>query len=261
MAINTLQNYAAALKQTIVMQKNSSSCTGLRALSVSKVSAGEPPVFSTISAAAAGVVPVAGDTGFPSLNSFSGVGRIAALSVAGTGNGRYILYDRLFHCGPYNTASASTTLASQPSFSSRVPGGTDYAGLQLWLESNTCSGAPALTVTYTDQSGNAGASTSFTLTSLGGVNGSCQQVPLAAGDSGLSKIESVSTTAVGSGTFNLFVARPLCIVRVEDVEPRLFQMEELGLIEIFPTSALALLMASDTTTTGIMELGVEIASG
>ena len=38
-----------------------------------------------------------------------------------------------------------------------MPGGTDYTGLQLWVMGGGSGGLPAITITYTDQSGNGGA--------------------------------------------------------------------------------------------------------
>lgn len=265
MAINTLQNYEAALKQRLLYQcaAAGATLTGTRWSSTSKIASGTLPVFATVSNSANGVVPVAGDTGFHLLQPFSGSGKLTAAELSNTIACRLIVYDRLFHCGPYNINGASTTLASQPSYSSRVPGGTDYTGLQLWLESNNAvgTGPPVITVTYTDQSGNAGASTSISLVSIGGVNGTSFQIPLAAGDSGLSKIESVSSTASGSGTFNLFVARPLLLVSLDANYPVRLPMEETGACEVFNNSAIALLEFPPSTSSGEIEVAIEIASG
>lgn len=123
--------------------------------------------------------------------------------------GHVIFYDRLFHAGSY-AFNAATSLSSQPSYSSRVGG--VFVGTQIWIEcASNYTGSQTLTVTYTDQSGNAGHTTGAVVVGLISA-GMMVQLPLAAGDSGVSKIESVTSTVISAGTFNVLVIRPLAIL-------------------------------------------------
>lgn len=261
MTISTLQEYATATKQRLFYRKTGT--VGVSFLfSPSKTSStGSEPAFSAVANSANGIVPTGSDTGFPLLPPLPAASVITAAAVHATNTARLLFYDRLFHCGPYNTNNTSVTLTSQPSYSARVPGGTEYSDLMLFIESNSSSGTPVFTITYTDQSGNAGSSTSFTLAnSFSGGNGFCQKVPLAAGDSGLSKIESITTSAVGSGTFNLVVARPLLFVCGQWTDQVDLPIEHLC-TEIFQDTALAVLTSFGASESGSVSVEFEIASG
>lgn len=264
MSITTLAGFLASLRQTVVFSKVSTAgqATGMW-VSLGLIS-GTPAAIPAIGNTANGLVPVAGDTGFPSLMSTTGDYLINwADWTSNNGIARIMIYDRLFHAGTFTT-SDSITLASQPSYSSRVPGGTDFTGTQIWLEKiNTVAGAATVTVTYMDQSGNTGATT-------GGVTNSVTanaiiNCPLASGDSGVQKIESVVSSGGGAAsTFNVVVVRPLIMLTANLdnglVYSRFFTAGQKSPL-IYSTSALATSVLNANSQATTIEVQLEIASG
>lgn len=164
---------------------------------------------------AAGVVPTDATLGCPVINPFGAgntgyIGSIQDANSIGTtvGGYRHRLCDMLFKAGAY-AFNAAVTLASQPSYSSRIPG-ADYGGTEIWVETvTTFTGTPSIAVTYTNQAGTAGRTTGTVVGTAAYATGRVVQLPLQAGDTGVQKIESVTATVASVGTFNILVLRPL----------------------------------------------------
>lgn len=128
-------------------------------------------------------------------------------------NGTLILYDRVADIGGI-ALNLSTTNAVT---SITLPRYATGEGVQMFMElSLTAGGAPTFFVTYTDQAGNAGA-VSATVTCA--ANSTTQlaysgpvYVPLAAGDSGVRAVTSVTVVAGSAGIGTLVLAKPLCSI-------------------------------------------------
>ncbi len=185
--------------------------------------------------------------GYPNVQFGSGNGYINWIEyLCNQAPTRCYMFDRVFLAGSY-AFNAAVTLTSQPSFAARVPNG-DYSGLQIWAQiASTITGTQNVTVTYTDQDGNGGATTGA-IAMLAGVTGTCQMLPLAAGDSGVQLIETVTGTVSSVGTFNIFIARPLAILNAPtalQIYTRSF--EQLCMPEIYPGSAIATMMHTNNT--------------
>jgi hypothetical protein len=212
---------------------------------------------------AAGVLQTDGTVGCPPINAFTGgnTGYISAIDFGMNVAGRLRVVDMLWKAGAYSFNS-NVTLASQPSYSGRVPGGTDFKGTEIWIEAVTAfTGNLTVTITYTNQDGTTGKSTSLaTGTAL--TVGRMMQVPLAAGDTGVQKIESVVATVATVGTFNVLVIRPLWSGRVAQNNggnthgPDLTDMPV-----VFDTSALKAQANMDSTAMGIFEINLGIVNG
>jgi hypothetical protein len=107
------------------------------------------------------------------------------------------------------------TLASHPSFLARVPGGAaaNCAGVtEIWVETVIApTGNLAVAVQYTDDLGNTGHTTGAVGIAAAPTIGRMWQLPLAAGDKGISVVERVTATVatVGAACFNVHVMRPL----------------------------------------------------
>ena len=123
-------------------------------------------------------------------------------------------------------------------------------------------------ITYTDQGGVTGVAGPDlpTMAAAALPIGRMYQLPLAAGDSGLQKIESVVVTnggtAMTAGTFNVMVLRPLWFGRVAvanggDVHDLL----RTGFPQIFETSALYMVLYADSTAVGLPDVCMQIAMG
>jgi hypothetical protein len=211
MTIAALADYNGALRERVRFAK-----TAARSMNANRFAwwtlwdaTGGTPAAGTLNVGntANGLVPTDATTGAPPIVFGSGTGYLTEVIGQAGALGRAALYDRLFHAGAY-AFNAATSLASQPSYSSRVPGG-NYDGTELWIECVTSNtGSQSVAVTYTNQAGTAAQSTgTFVAGTM--VAGEMIRLPLQAGDSGVQKVESVTGTVASAGTFNVLVTRPL----------------------------------------------------
>jgi len=270
MAITTLDGYIGAAKQRITWMK-----TGTRTLVAAMPYtvfdiAGSPGAGTlAIGNTANGIVPANGNSGYPLIGTFSGnVGYLSKVEFGSSVACCFDLYDRLFAAGAYAYNAGTVSLSSQPSYSGRIIN-SNYGGLQVWMEVVTAmTSATAWTVhiTYTDQDGNTGAIGPDlpTMAAAALPIGRMYQLPLAAGDSGIQKIESVvvTTGSATAGSFNVMVLRPLWFGRVicangGDVHDFL----KTGLPQIFDTSALYMILYADSTAVGLPDVCMQIAIG
>jgi hypothetical protein len=92
--------------------------------------------------------------------------------------------------------------------------------------------------------------------------GKCWQLPLAAGGSSVKTITNVAGTVASAGTFNVMVLRPLWDGRVQianggDVHDIL----RTGMVQVYDTSALMMLVACDSTALGLPDMTLHIING
>lgn len=269
MAISTLDQLIAGTKQVVSWSRLTARTTVANGWFTLFDVAGNPGA-GTLSAgnSANGVVPTDATAGFPKIEFSSGLGYIGSVAFGGSANGRWALYDRVFHAGTYAYNSGTSNLSSQPSYSARMPGGS-YVGTQIWIEVETAFATGttwSVTVTYTDQDGNAGASTGAlgSTTAANLTKGRMYQLALASGDSGVQKIESVVVTTGGmtAGAFNVVVIRPLWTGRVvfnNDGDTHGF--DRTGLPQIFGDSALTFMVSMDSTSSGLIDNLITVVSG
>lgn len=198
----------------------------------------------------AGVVPTDATTGCPNIDSFNGDPGYIADIEGGAGLNdsdalfnRVLLADMLFKAGAY-AFNANTALSAQPSYSGRLPN-TDYKGTQIWMESvTTFTGVPTITVTYTNQDGTGGkiATIGGGGSGAGGAAGRAFPIPLAAGDTGVQKIDNVQSAVATVGTFNILVLRPLLMCSFDtSSSPRKYGADSGRLPRIYDTSALVVM--------------------
>lgn len=262
MAITTLDGYIAAAKQRVNYIKTASMTT-VAAMPFSPFAQAGNPGAGTLAIGntANGVVPTDATAGYPIINAFGGaVGYVSKVEFASTVACWIDVFDRVFAAGAYSFNS-NVTLASIPSFSSRVPGGTDFTNTQLWLEQVTAGTlVQNVAIGYTNQAGTAGRATG-TFATAANIVGRCWQIPLQAGDSGVSVVNSVLGSVASAGTFNILVLRPLWSGRVTlanggDVHDLL----RTGMTQVFADSALYVQVSADSTASGIPEAMIEIAN-
>lgn len=267
MAILNEDQLIAAPKQTIPLAKTQVATTVAAQLHTLFDRAGNPGAGSlAIGNTTTGVVPVAGNTGFPAIAAFGGgaLGYLSRFEFASTVASRLRLYDRLFHAGSVSaTSNATTSLSSQPSYSSRLPGGS-AAGLEIFVEisaavsNNACN----VSIGYRNQADSD--VTSATVSVQNFATGRLVQIPLNAGDSEVRRINSViiSGTAATTGSVNVIVARRLVTGRVRSAnDGDLLGWARTGLIQVFADSALWLVCAADSTSSGVPDCLIEIANG
>ena len=264
MAITTFDGYIASQKQDIDIVKTAAT-TSVAGIWFSVFDNAGNPGAGVLAGTSttAGVVPTDATAGVPIINAGTGTFYLANVTFSNTVACRMRLYDLLWKGGAY-AFNAAVALSAQPSYSSRVPGGTDYNDTQIWLETVTAfTGLQSIAVTYTNQAGTAGRTTGTVATGVAPTLKRMLQLPLQAGDTGVQKIESVTSTVATVGTFNVLVLRPVTpFLRVRSAnDGDVLGIDRSGLNVIFTDSALTLLVAADSTSTGVPEVGIQIAVG
>lgn len=266
MAITTLDGLITAATQHTGIRKTQS-VTTIAATPFSVFNLTGQPGAGTLAgtSTAAGVVPDDTVAGFPSINAFGGgaTGYLRNIDFSCTVACLLHVFDCLFKAGAYSGSPATNTLASQPSYSGRVPGGTDFTNTEIWFECTTgFVGNLTLTVTYTNQAGVAGRSSGAVAMGFAPTVNRLFQLPLQAGDCGVQKIESVVVAASTSGNFNILVLRRLKDMRVNLVNGGdTLGPDRTGCPVIFATSALYLAVEADSTSTGLPSVMFDIVNG
>lgn len=261
MAILTFDEWIASDKQIIPWSRTTVRTTVANRWFAIHDLAGNPGAATlAVGNTANGVVPTDATAGYPPINFSTGIGYLSSVDFGSTVACRLTIYDRVFHAGAYSF-NANTTLSSQPSYSGRMPNGS-YVGTQLWYEQVTNStGVPNVTVTYTNQAGTAGQSTGGVSVGATFIAGSMFQIPLAAGDSGVQKVESVVGATASAGTFNIVVARPVWTGRVTLANSGdCHGPDRTGMPQIFSDSALTVMVNADSTSSGLPDILFDIVS-
>ena len=262
MPINSPSDYLASAKQLALYNKTTARTSVANIPFTMFDIAGNPGAGTlAIGNTANGLVPTDATAGYPIIDNFAAgaTGHIARVFFTNTVASRVAVYDRLFAAGAYNF-DANITLASQPSFVSRVPNG-NYNGLELWIEAVTAfTGNQSIRIQYLDQDGNAG-DTGTIATGVAPIVGRMLRLPLASGDTGLRQINVVTSTVSTIGTFNVMVLRKLWEGRVIAANyADTHNMLRTGMIRVFDNSALYPIIAADSTSTGTPTIDIEIAS-
>jgi hypothetical protein len=272
--ISTYDQYIAAAKQRFRWIKTASKTLVSTAWYSLIDTVGDPGAGSINPGNTAnGLVPTDALAGCPIINAFGASARGFVTNMEGGCNvaGRMMLVDRLFHAGQYGFAAGTTTLTAQPSYSARVPGGTDFTNCEIWIEVSVAFAtgtAWQVQVTYTNQSGTTGRTgIALPATAAAGLTqGRMYQLGLQAGDSGVQKIESViitnGGTAMTAGNFNVLVLRPIKHFRIASAnDAKNFDFLAMGGgAEVFDTSFLQVLFNGDGSTSGLPEVWGEISN-
>lgn len=274
MAITTFDGFIASAKQYFSIAKFAPRAT---------VAGGWFTVFDLAGNPGAGTLPAGSLVngvfvqnsffpGYPVISAFGGgaTGYLAQVDFGSSVACRMKLFDILFKAGAYGFATASTGLSIQPSYASRMPGGS-FNDTQIWIEVTTAFAtgtAWQVQVTYTNQSGVTGRSTVIlpATTAANLTLGRMYQLALQAGDSGVQKIDSVVVTnggtAMTAGNFNVIVMRPLWSGRVKvNNDGDVHDLAKTGMPVVFSDTAMYMAIAPDSTSTGIPELEFVIANG
>lgn len=264
MAITTLDGIIGGAKQRILITKTATR-TSVAASQCSVFDLAGNPGAGTLagSSTTTGTVPTDATAGTPTINAFVGgaVGYISRIEASGTVACRVQLYDVLWKAGAY-AFNVSTSGNTPTSFSSRIPGGTDYTGLELWYEQVTAGTlVQNVAVTYNDQGG-ASSTTGTVAAPAAMILGRMFQLPLAAGDTGIQGVTGVVGTVASAGTFNLLIMRPLGEARIRVANDAVVQDAlATGMPIVFADSALIIIVTADSTSTGLPEMLIDVVNG
>lgn len=275
MTISTFDQFIGSAKQYLSIAKTASRTAVATGWFTVFDLAGNPGAGTLAgTSTAAGVVPTDATAGFPAIDAFqAGGGIVGYLAQVDFGNSvacRMKIFDMVFKAGAYAFTAGTTSLSAQPSYVSRMPGGS-YGDTQIWIEVSTAFTAGTawqVQVTYTNQAGTTGrTSIALPATAAAGLTlGRMYQLGLQAGDTGVQKIDSVIVTnggtAMTAGAVNVLVLRPLWSGRCRIAnDGDVHDLAKTAMPVVFADSALYLAVAADSTATGIPELEMVIANG
>lgn len=266
MAITSLDQWIAAARQNVPLKKTATR-TSIAAQWFSVIDLAGNPGAGVLAGAntANGVVPTDATAGTPNISAF-GVGNTGYVGAVHYGSSvacRIRVCDLLFKAGAY-AFNANVALTSQPSYLARLPNGGEIGGqTAIWVEQVTAAtGNQAVNVTYQDELGNTGNTTGAVGIGAAPTVGRMWQLPLAAGDAGVQRIDNVTGTVATAGTFNVLVLRELFTVRVKIAnDGGTLSFVDSKMHEIFADSALFAMVAADSTSTGVFDLDIEIKNG
>lgn len=229
-------------------------------------SAGMPPTGAAGSAAPGGRVPDDTTTGaFPFTNPTGGQTLHFTVGdpIASVVNNSLLLYDRIFDVAKTMNSTANESVTGVPTrYQSTTGGNADSAeGNFLFIECQTALAATAHNwdnCTYTDQSGNTGA----TLPTVTGNSSNIVQrldqpagtwfCPLATGDSGIKNLTQMHcSAAVATGAINFVIGHAIAMMPCQianQVCTRDGIATSLNLVRIFDDAALAFLELCKPTT-------------
>jgi len=264
MAIHNLDELIAAQSQRVGIIKTASMTTVATIPFTVFAQAGNPGAgplagINTIH----GVVPVASDAGFPSINAFSAgdMGYINRVEFGATVACRLTLFDLLWKGGAY---PHNANVAVSPSwFGHRTAWDSGFEGIELWFEQVTpATGIQSVNVTYTNSYGIHARTTGPVSQGAAGIVGRMTPMPLATGDKGVMEVTHVTGTVATAGTFNVLVMRRLWQGRVHVANSGdVHDMLRTGMPQVFQDSALYLVVQTDATASGVIEVVCEIVSG
>jgi hypothetical protein len=276
MAIATLDQYIAAVKQRINFLRTAAVTTVAGLPYCLNQATGYPGAASLSLGSANGSIITDATAGFPAIDFSTGNGYLTNVEFGNSVLSRLSIYDLIAVTGPFNwnaSAVAVDMTAIVSSLQARCP---DYPGSgTAWgkgiipfvqiITTHTTAATWSCAIAYTDQDGNAGTSGS-TMTGAAAnlIAGRLLPIPLAAGDSGIQKVTSVTATAgsATAGTFNIILARPLWVSgRVQIAAGGdIHDMLKTGMPTVYNNSALLFVCTADAASSGLPELFVEIAS-
>jgi hypothetical protein len=262
MTISTFDGWIAGAKQIIPFSKTAAKTATANGWMTVFDLAGNPGSGTlAVGNTANGSVPTDATSGFPAITFSSGSGYLSSVGFGSTVACRLMIADKLFHSGAH-TFNASDTLTSQPSIATRVPN-ANYAGLQIWYECVTAiTTNQSVAVTYTNAAGTTGRTTGTVAFGLAPIQGRMIQLPLQAGDTGVQKIESVTSTGATVGTFNICILRPLWTGRISAANyGDIHGPDRTGMPLLYADSALYVMVNADSTSTGAMDTLLDIVSG
>ena len=276
MAIASLNDYIASNKQRIEFIKTPTARTTVAAQPFSVFDLAGQPGTGTLpgTSTTAPVMPTASTAGCPLINFSAGTGYLSRVDFNNSVSGRLAIFDMLSKSGAYAYSAGTTTITTPLDIHTRCP---DYAStvwgrmVEIWIEVSTAfvtGTAWQVQITYTNSEGATGHTSIISVAKAAAALtlGAMFQMALQAGDVGVQKIESVIVTnggtAMTAGAFNVLLLRPLWtsgrvpIANGGDIH----DMLKTGMPIVYSTSALYLQVCADSTSTGLPECNLEIAS-
>jgi hypothetical protein len=255
MAITTLDGALAGMQPPAYYAKAlSGTLVAGRPMNINYL-AGIPGAMAAPSPGAAGaaLTSYAGQIPIPAASNNTHLARFSGVSSAQ--GGILMLCDRLWH----NSGLSVTTTTSQTVNSVTWPardsnGSTNGVGVYVGLEISAATGAGAATptISYTDESGNSGATGSMQVAyAASSITGTFYPFTLAAGDTGVRSVQSCTLgVSMTSGSISLVAYRPIATIELTVAGlPNAVDVLTSGMPRLYDTSVPFILYIPQTTTT------------
>ena len=275
MAIATLDQYVNSYKQKITYMRNGTVRTTVANMYFSLFElTGNPSggvLQGTVTGTATPILPTDATPGCPNILFAGSTGYLSKVTYSNTVACKFHLYD-LLSKSYYVFNAGANTITNPLSISGRCPdytGAADYGyGNEIWFEvygTMTSAATWTVAVTYYNQAG--ALKTAITTTSAAAAAltiGKCLSIGLAAGDTGVQSIKSVTVTtgSAAAGGINILILRPLLTSMRVAVPGIVYEHDLLktGMPRVYNDSALYVLTQTDSTSSGTPELAIEIAA-
>lgn len=264
MAIITEDNLIACIKQNLTLKKTGAVTTIANAPFSLWSAAGNPGAGTLAgTSTTTGVVPTQATAGAPSIPSIGGAEyKLLGIDYGNTVACRMRLYDLLWKGGAY-AFNANTSGNTPASYAARVPNGTDFTNLEIWVEQVTAAtGNQAVNVTYINEAGTTGRTTGATGIGAAPTVNRMWQLPLQAGDKGVQGITGVAGSVASAGTFNVLVLRPLWTGRVRVAnDGDVHGIDKTLMAQLYAGSCLFMQMIADGTSSGVPDMEMTLGIG
>lgn len=216
--------------------------------------AGAPGAATASSAGLAGEALTSYAGQLPFSNPASGNTYLARLTGQATIAGQLVLCDRLWHNSGFSMTSTSAQTVSSTAWPARSADGTSNGeGVLLGVEITTAtgSGTPTITVSYTNQSNSSGKSgTNSVATAASSAIGAFYPIGLAAGDTGVRSVQTLTLSATWtSGAMSLVAYRVLARLDLSNANtPNSLDAVTGGMPRMYDNTVPFLLFIPSTTT-------------
>jgi hypothetical protein len=261
MAITSVDGIIGSAKQRKSYMKQSVTSKAAGTYQSLWTASGQPGAGST-PATGSGAVPTNSTAGSLGQSNPSNTLYLAAATCVGATQGTLIFYDRLVHTSGLSGTVATAQTVGTPALT-RYTSGVD---VELWLEFYTATGASAVNVTasYTNTVPTSGQTTTSIAFPVSPVAGQMIQLPLAAGDLGVTAVASVtlSATTGTAGSFGVTLLRRLAEIPITVVDVGMaLDPVALGFPQIQSNACIVGMVLCSTTSTGLIQAAIGTADG
>lgn len=191
----------------------------------------------------------------PFSNPGSGNTYLARFQGMATIAGTLVLADRLWHNSGITVTTTTAQTVNSAAWPARdVSASTNGDGVRIGLEISTATGAGAATptISYTDESGNAGSTGAMEVAyAASSIAGTFYPFTLAAGDTGVRSIQSVTlSVSMTSGTVHLVAYRELARLELTAANvPNAIDVITSGFPRLYDNTVPFIFFIPSTTTT------------
>lgn len=268
MAITTVDGIVAGLQVPQPFFKVGATMEAVGVLHSLFYTTGVPGAATAPTPGLAGAALTAYAGQIPYTNPSSGNGYLAGVNVNATLVGTLLVCDRLWHNSGFTMTTTTAETVNSVAFPARDKAGTTngdgvLVGLEVSTATTNAGAITNTTMSYTDQGGTAGNTATITSFPATAVAGTFVPFQLAAGDTGVRSIQSLTKgTSYGGGTMHLVAYRVLATIPVNPANAGLMaDYASVGFPRLYDNTVPFLLWRPSATTAVTVQGEVLYAHG